>query len=766
MNSEPKGNLKAIGDKTNVSHDILIVDDEMSNLKLLAEYLVRAGYQVRPTESPLLAIDSALAKPPILILLDVRMPDLDGFEVCERLKRDERTRDVPIIFISALQDVRSRVRGFEAGGVDFISKPLQESEVVVRVRTHMDLRNMQLGLESMVAKRTAEVKENEQLFRATFEQAAVGIAHVSTLGKVGRFLRINKKFCDIVGYTKQEMLDLTFQDITHPDDLDADLDYVQQVLDREIETYSMDKRYYRKDGTIVWVTMTVSLVFEKEGHPKYFVSVVQDISERKQAEKSLSESHDFLKHLTAAVPDAIFSIKFPDRKILWANDSYNVLGYEDEEYIGQSVKPFYADPEHYYMVGRKQMEAIRRGDDMIRTEVLVRHKDGRAFPAEFSATFFREEGKLSRITALVRDITERKLFEENLAESEAKYRGLVDNSLVGVFNSTFDGQLLFVNDAMVRMFDFDNAASMMASGVLERWRNPDDRDRMLSELRAQGSVTSSEAELITQSGREIHVLFSAKQIGDNIIGMLMDVTDRKQAEQKIIDYQQRLKSLASRLTIAEEMERRIIAANLHDKVGQSLALARIQLSSVRKSTSDSKLADKLDDISDVLLECIKDTKQVLFDLSSPTMHKMGLASAISEWLEILIEGKHDLKTEFIDNLTNNRKNAMDPNWRTILFRNTKELVINVIKHARANKVSVRLEDRSSSIRIIVEDDGIGFDPRAVTQALGKTGSFGLFSVEELMSDLGGNLRIVSGPGKGCTAILSAPFIVNHSRGRD
>jgi len=223
--------------------------------------------------------------------------------------------------------------------------------------------------------------------------------------------------------------------------------------------------------------------------------------------------------------------------------------------------------------------------------------------------------------------------------------------------------------------------------------------------------------------------------------------------------------MAYRLTIAEEKERRAIAASLHDNVGQSLALARMQIASARKFTSDSKLADMLDDMSDTLLKCIKDTKQLLYELSSPTMHKMGLSSAISEWLKVQIEGKHDLKTEFINNIIDNRRKTLDPDVRTILFRNAKELVINVIKHARANKVSVRLEDRSPSIRIIVEDDGIGFDPRVVTQAGSKTSGFGLFSVEELMFDLGGSLKIVSKPGKGCTAILSAPFIINDSRGR-
>jgi len=245
----------------------------------------------------------------------------------------------------------------------------------------------------------------------------------------------------------------------------------------------------------------------------------------------------------------------------------------------------------------------------------------------------------------------------------------------------------------------------------------------------------------------------------------MDITERKKAEQKIIDYQQRLKALTSQLTIAEEKERRAIAADLHDHVGQSLALALIQLASARKFASESKLAEMLDDISDTLLKTLEDTQLLMLELSSPAMHEIGLSSAISEWLESQIGNRHSLKTEVIDNIPDNRRKTLDPNVRTMLFRNVRELLINVVKHARANKVSVRLEDRSPNIRIIIEDDGIGFDPRAMIQAGSKFGGFGLFSIEEFMADLGGSLRIVSEPGKGCTAILSVPFGVDDRQER-
>jgi PAS domain S-box-containing protein len=134
------------------------------------------------------------------------------------------------------------------------------------------------GLSSVLSLR--EVKENEERFRATFEQAAVGMAHVAP---DGRLLRVNRKLCDIVGYSRDELLQKTLQDIMHPDDLDADLENVRQVLTGEISTYTMEKRYLRKDASVVWINLTVSVVRHVSGDPDYFISVIEDITERKQA---------------------------------------------------------------------------------------------------------------------------------------------------------------------------------------------------------------------------------------------------------------------------------------------------------------------------------------------------------------------------------------------------------------------------------------------------------------------------------------------------
>lgn len=128
--------------------DILIVDDTAANLRLLSQTLTEAGYQVRAATSGARGLESALAVPPNLVMLDIRMPGMDGFEVCRKLKESDVTRDVPVIFISAVNELEEKVQALRAGGVDYITKPFQSEEVLARVETHLSLRRLQQSLEA------------------------------------------------------------------------------------------------------------------------------------------------------------------------------------------------------------------------------------------------------------------------------------------------------------------------------------------------------------------------------------------------------------------------------------------------------------------------------------------------------------------------------------------------------------------------------------------------------------------------------------------
>jgi PleD family two-component response regulator len=131
----------------NSTGNILVVDDTPANLRLLSEILTRQGYKVRPVPNGKLALSAAQRLPPDVILLDIMMPEMNGFEVCEQLKADERTRDIPVIFISALNDVLDKVKAFSIGGVDYISKPFQVEEVLARIKTHLEMGFLQKSLQ-------------------------------------------------------------------------------------------------------------------------------------------------------------------------------------------------------------------------------------------------------------------------------------------------------------------------------------------------------------------------------------------------------------------------------------------------------------------------------------------------------------------------------------------------------------------------------------------------------------------------------------------
>jgi PAS domain S-box-containing protein len=201
--------------------DILIVDDNPANLRLLAETLTGDGYSVRAAPNGRLAVDAAKARTPDLILLDVRMPDMDGFEVCSILKRDDGCRDVPVIFLSALHETADKLKGFEVGGVDYITKPFAPDEVLARVRTQVSLRAMQRqlidaaeNLEKLVEQRTgelartvADLTESEARFRMLMAASPIPMLVVGAPPEQP-ILLVNERFVEVFGYARDELPDL------------------------------------------------------------------------------------------------------------------------------------------------------------------------------------------------------------------------------------------------------------------------------------------------------------------------------------------------------------------------------------------------------------------------------------------------------------------------------------------------------------------------------------------------------------------------------
>jgi PleD family two-component response regulator len=173
----------------NQGSDVLVVDDTRENLRLLIRILAENGYKVRPVTNGRMAVTAAQIVPPDLVLLDIMMPDMNGFEVCAELKADERTRDIPVIFISALDETSDKVRAFDEGGVDYITKPFEAGEVLARVNTHLTIRNLQKALQ---IQNTQLQEKNNELQRA--------LSSVNTLSGLLPICAHCKKIRDDAGY--------------------------------------------------------------------------------------------------------------------------------------------------------------------------------------------------------------------------------------------------------------------------------------------------------------------------------------------------------------------------------------------------------------------------------------------------------------------------------------------------------------------------------------------------------------------------------------
>lgn len=296
-----------------ICNEVLVVDDNSSNLKLVRTILIEEGYKVRLATNGMMALNSARARIPHLILLDISMPGMSGFEVCKQLKQDELLRDIPVIFLSALREQVDIVRGFEVGGVDFVTKPFEIEVLLARISTHLtisrlqyDLQEMNEDLEDRVRKRTREITDAQN----ELVKSETRLKHALTASNEGIWdwdivndrIYYNDTFFTMLSYDPEELLHVrtTWIELLHPDDKQKCQDKLDECLHGKTGEFKIEYRLKDEAGNYCWI-LSKAMVVERDAHgnASRLVGTHTDISAEKMTQEHLKQlaSYDPLTNL-------------------------------------------------------------------------------------------------------------------------------------------------------------------------------------------------------------------------------------------------------------------------------------------------------------------------------------------------------------------------------------------------------------------------------------------------------------------------------------
>ena len=498
--------------------------------------------------------------------------------------------------------------------------------------------------------------------------------------------------------------------------------------------------------------------------------------ERIRTQEELLATKDYTENIIRSMADMLLVVS-PEGKIVTVNEATRrLLGFSEHELIGQPATLLFQEEEEEeeeeeipqliisqqaLPVKRTVLRRLVREGSVSNIEKSLLTKNGEKIPVLLSGSVMRDnQGEIQGIVCLALDITERKKMERELAKSEEQYRAISEDMPVLICRFRPDCTITYVNKAYCDYFQKtpeELVGNSFPSLIVEA-----DRERVMANILSltpdspsqshEHQVTAPDGEIRWQRWINRAILDAqGKVISYQSIGE--DVTEHKQAEENLRWYQARLRSMAAELAMAEERERRRIAAGLHDEVAQVLAAARMKLRTLEKEPAKQELNASVDEIRALIEQAIQDTRSLVFDLSPPILHELGFTAAVRSLTE-RIRAEHGIRAIFEDD---DQPKPLHEDTQQILFRAVRELLINVVKHARAKQVKVSAQKQGPNIQIEVQDDGTGFNPAGIWSRKDPTHGFGLFNIHERLDYLGGSAQVQSEPGRGTRVTLLAPL---------
>ncbi|MEG4530156.1 PAS domain-containing protein [Microcoleus sp. D2_18a_D3] len=597
---------------TVLQENILMVDDHPESLRLLSRILSKRGYKVRPTRDGKLALNFALSSPPDLILLDIMMPGMDGYEVCEQLKACPQTKDIPVIFISSLNEVFDKVKAFSVGGVDYISKPFQTEEVVSRVENQLLLSRLYKQILAQNARLQAEIEERKRIeaelrdsqrWLSAVIQTHPNLLYVSDLIEQ-RTLYINREIYSDIGYTLDEIQQMAggfLPNLIHPDDLPGFSEHLSRIdAAKDGESFEFEYRIQHKNGEYRWF-VSVDTVFARtaDDKPWKILGTATEISDRKQAELELKtaiaalerqiKQRFLLETITLEIryslnPAQVFQTASAQIGRIFNADCCLIHTYTEQpsprivnvaEYSKTASKslldlasPIQGNPHVQFLlsqdqavvsddvfsepllenvrdlccqIGLKSMISIRTSYQGKANGMICLHQYDR--PRNWAQDEIR---LLSAVAAQMGiAIAQANLLEQDkqqrlkLQQSEASLAAAQKIAHIGSWEFDLVTNKITWSEEVFRIFGLDSSATEPTSAQLLKMCHPDDREvfqQTVSLTISQGISYKREFRFLHPSGQIIYLegrgeaVFSETGEVIKLLGTVMDISDRKQAE--------------------------------------------------------------------------------------------------------------------------------------------------------------------------------------------------------------------------------------------
>lgn len=521
-----------------MSKKILIVEDELIEAMNFESFINSSGFDVvgiaTTGEETLEKI--AELKPDLVLMDIVLKGDMDGIETAALINEEF---DIPVVYITAHPEESVVNRAKITTPYGYLIKPINKTNLKNTIELALYKHNMEIKL-----------KESEKKFRYILENS-LDAAYRRNL-KIDKYDYLSPVIEKILGYSVTEFISMESKkviELVHPKDRLNINEIFENAISGKTNSYSIEYRIKHKNGEYKWINDFGSIV--KDENNLFLIGSVRDISEIKQSGEDLRESEEFLDSIVDNIPYMIFVKNADDlsfKRVNKVGEEY--FGHPGSELIGKNDYEFFPKNEADFFT-QKDRKVLESGELLdIPEETIETKKLGPRLLHTKKIPINDKKGNPQYLLGISEDITERKRIEnqvkkaeKELQKSEKRYRELVDYSLVAMYETTLDGEILFANDAMVKMFDYESVEDLKAVNIVNLYKNAEDWEKFLLNLKKHENLTQYEVDIVNRSGKTFNALINAHLIDNHITGMIIDISKVKRAEDALRESELRYRTL-------------------------------------------------------------------------------------------------------------------------------------------------------------------------------------------------------------------------------